>query len=264
MIADPLVKSIVNWLESNVGILITDKTVDNFMTRINVLKDKHNIATLGEIYNRLSDPSQKAFQIEFVNHFTTNYTFFFREQSVLKYLEQNIIAKNFSGKVIKIWSAACSTGQEPYTISMILEKHKRSYITASILATDVDSQALNMGQQEAYSAMDYDSIPDEYKKICVGREKDKPILLPHVKHRVTFRILNLIYNPWPMKNKFDIILCRNVLYYFSEDIKKTLINRFYDILNPGGYLVISVSDSHALDKSKFVKVSNGIFQKVAK
>lgn len=252
----------ISWLRENVGINITEKSHSNFTNRVKIIKKKYHLNSDQEIVSKLTDGAQKVFQMDFINQLTTNYTFFFREIEVLKHIEREVLQKELAGKNVRIWCAACSTGQEAYSLSMMSEQAMMALTSVNILATDIDTNAISIAENCLYNDSDYQSIPDEYVRIGLSNIEQEKSILPHIKNRITFRVLNLISTPWPMKKTFDIIFCRNVLYYFSADVKDRLINRFHDILNAGGYLVISVSDSHAIDRSKFEKITSGIFKKI--
>lgn len=262
MSLDQSTQFMISWLRDHVGINITEKSHENFCNRIKIIKKKHHLDSDQEVVAKLVDNDQKIFQMDFINQLTTNYTFFFREIEVLKYVEQEILKKELFGKEVKIWCAACSTGQEAYTLSMIAERLMVSLKSVSILATDIDTNAINIADNCLYTDTDYQSIPEEYARVgltCINQEKS---VSAYIKKRITFRVLNLIAPTWPMKKTFDIVFCRNVLYYFSSEVKDQLISRFHRIINPGGYLIISVSDSHAIDRKKFRKICSGIFKKI--
>lgn len=262
MSLDQNTQFMISWLRDHVGINITEKSHENFTNRIKIIKKKHHLDTDQEVVAKLVDADQKTFQMDFINQLTTNYTFFFRELDVLKYVEQEILKRELFGRDVRIWCAACSTGQEAYTLSMIAERLMVTLKSVNILATDIDTNAINIADNCLYTDADYKSIPDEYARIGLTSINQEKSILSHIKKRITFRSLNLIAPIWPMKKTFDIVSCRNVLYYFSTEAKDKLIDRFHKILNPGGYLIISVSDSHAIDRTKFRKICSGIFKKI--
>lgn len=185
-----------------------------------------------------------------LNHLTTNYTFFMREEShfqffkntILPYLEQT--KKNH---VLSIWSAGCSSGQEPYTLSMILKEYfgtKASLWDTRILATDISQNALQTAQKAVYDAESLKNLPPAWiKKYFIPTKEPGVYTVSSVlKNNVIFRTFNLM-DPIQFRLKFDVIFCRNVMIYFDQPTKSALVNRFYNATSPGGYLLIGHSES---------------------
>lgn len=183
---------------------------------------------------------------EFINAMTTNLTAFFRESYHFEFLK-NVGFEQFklnnSDRKIRIWSAGCSTGQEAYSIAMSIKK-KSQYWDTKILATDLDSDVLQQAEKGNYN--DPSGIPADYlarySQLSNHHGMSSYDMNDDIKELICFKQLNLLHQ-WPMKGQFDAIFCRNVLIYFNEDTKKQLIDRFYSLLKPGGYLFIGHSES---------------------
>lgn len=195
---------------------------------------------------RTKDPSDVE---TLINKLTTNYTFFMRERehfdffqhTILPWLEQSRQSK----KVLSIWSAACSSGEEPYTMSMILKEYfanKPGWDTR-LLATDISQEVLRTAQNAEYPEESLKDLPKGWKQkyFRKGSAPGQYVVAPEVKNNVIFRTFNLM-DPIRFKLKFDVIFCRNVMIYFDQATKDALVKRMYDASNPGAYLLIGHSE----------------------
>jgi len=202
----------------------------------------------------------------FINLITTNLTSFFRESHHFDFLRDTVIPelKSKSDKQIRIWSSGCSIGQEAYTIAFTLaEANMSSSFDVKILATDLDSNVLNTGHQGIYPADSLMTVPDDIveKYFEKNRSGNQVRVKKAMRELVHFKRLNLL-EEWPMKGKFDVIFCRNVVIYFNRDTQKVLFNRFADYLPTGGYLIIGHSESLNGLTDRFKPVGNTIYQKI--
>lgn len=185
-----------------------------------------------------------------LNKLTTNYTYFLREESHFNFFRDTILPEITAKKrdrVLSIWSAGCSSGEEPYTISMLLKEYfgsQASMWDTRVLATDISQNALNAAQNAIYDEASLQNIPPSWKTkyFVPSTEKGCFTVAPVIKSNVIFRTFNLM-DPIRFRLKFDVIFCRNVMIYFDQDTKNALINRFYDATVPGGYLLIGHSES---------------------
>lgn len=198
---------------------------------------------------------QKPEDIELmINKLTTNYTYFMREKEHFDFFTDTILPyllKTKRNRVLSIWSAGCSSGEEPYTISMILKEYLGSQASlwdTRVLATDISQNVLNMAAAAAYDEASLKGLPPGWKNKYF-RPLGQPGMYkvaPAIRDNVIFRTFNLM-DPIQFRLKFDVIFCRNVMIYFDQPTKNALVNRFYHATNPGGYLLIGHSES--LDKS---------------
>ena len=202
-----------------------------------------------------------------INALTTNVTAFFREnhhfEALAGYMLPEAMRRNASSRRIRIWSAGCSTGEEPYCVAMtaadVLPPAGWDF---KILATDIDSDVIAFGQQGVYPLDRVASLPTERLRSCfqkgTGAEAGKAIVKAQLRAVVTFRVLNLL-QPWPMNGPFDVIFCRNVMIYFDEAEQKRLIEKFYRCLNPEGYLLVGHAESlfGLTDKFRMIHKDNG-------
>lgn len=190
-----------------------------------------------------------------VNAMTTNLTSFFREQHHFDYLKthelHSLLVKNKQQKRIRIWSSACSTGEEPYSIAMTVFDVLSSYFSSwdiKILATDIDSNVVTRAIQGTYpiertTDMSKDCANKYFVKETSNETKEECMTVqPKLKALITFKQLNLLHE-WPMKGPFDIIFCRNVIIYFDKETQQELFARFYELLAPGGLLILGHSEN---------------------
>lgn len=192
-----------------------------------------------------SDPSE---QQEFVSALTTNVTSFYREKHHFEFLLEQVLPhleqKMRANQRIRIWSAGCSKGHEPYTIAMTLLDAHPAFETADfrILATDIDQGVLATAREGTYSIEELIDVPvDQRNRHFSPAGEDTYSAGDKLRSLVQFRELNL-HGSWPMSGKFDIIFCRNVTIYFSAEMSNQLWGRYHDILHPGGWLFLGHSE----------------------
>lgn len=193
---------------------------------------------------------------------TTNKTDFFREPSHFDYLFKKILPEiaakkeNGAGRKITIWSAGCSTGEEPYTLAMVTNEFAERYpergFAWSILATDISTKVLEKARQAIFDSERVTPIPDPMKKKYLLRSKDpnKGLcrIVPELRKTVWFRRLNFMDEDFGMEERIDVIFCRNVIIYFDRPTQTRLLNKFCSQLVPGGYLFLGHSETlHGLD-----------------
>jgi len=191
-----------------------------------------------------------------INALTTNVTAFFREnhhfEALAGYMLPEAMRRNAGSRRLRVWSAGCSTGEEPYCVAMTAaEVVPPAGWDFKVLATDIDSNVIAFGQQGVYPLDRVASLPTERLRSCfqkgTGLQAGNAIVKAQLRGVVTFRVLNLLH-PWPMHGPFDVILCRNVMIYFDQVTREKLVNRFIEMLAPGGYLCIGHAESlHNLD-----------------
>ena len=192
-------------------------------------------------------------------------TFFMREKEHLDYFCNNIIPeivrRHERDKTLAIWSAGCSSGEEPYNITMFLYDYLGSRAKdwdTRILATDISAQALASARRGTYNLPD--TIPADWKRkyFTPGRDGTHTVT-PAVKDNVIFQTFNLM-DPIKFRRKFDVIFCRNVMIYFDQPTKDALVRRFYDATVPSGYLLISASENLS-QNAPYRRLATATFQK---
>ncbi|QIB68399.1 protein-glutamate O-methyltransferase CheR [Aminipila butyrica] len=201
-----------------------------------------------------------------LNKLTTNHTFFMREEKhfsffnevILPYIEET--NKNHS---LSIWSAGCSSGEEPYTLSIIMKEYFKSKPVkwdTRLLATDISQNALGKAAKGFYNEDSLKALPTPWKQAYFAKKENGYQVTDELRKNVIFRTFNLM-DPICFKNKFDVIFCRNVMIYFDKPTKAALIQRYYDALNPGGYLMIGHSETVDREESNFTYIMPATYRK---
>lgn len=189
---------------------------------------------------------------ELINAVTTNHTAFFRERHHFDHLRKDVLPRLMQERAgrrgrIRIWSAACSSGEEPYSIAAIARDviGHRSDLDFKILATDIDTDILDRAAAGQYPAEQFERLPPDLRPLLklegqTGRGEVR--IAEDLKRLIAFRRLNLI-EAWPMKGPFDVIFCRNVFIYFDTPTKAAILDRYVALLQPGGFLYLGHSES---------------------
>lgn len=209
--------------------------------------------------------------IEFTNAITTNLTAFFRENHHFEHLTSTVlpdlIKKNAHTKRLRVWSAGCSSGEEPYSIAMCLREAlpKSSGWDVKILATDLDSNMVQRGKDGIYTAERVEGLSSTRMKKWVkkgtGANADKVRMSSELRDMITFKELNLMEG-WPIKGPFDFMFCRNVVIYFNKETQKVLFDRYADLLRDDAHLYIGHSESLNKVTDRFNLLGKTIYQKV--
>jgi chemotaxis protein methyltransferase CheR len=186
---------------------------------------------------------------------STNTTFFFREADHFDFLAKSIVSRIKEERweekkyLIRIWSAASSSGEEPYTIAMVVQKVLSEYpmIDFKILATDISQKILGQAIAGQYEAQKLKMIPDEYRRNSFrpvsGSKGELFEVSPELKRKITFANFNLMTPEYPFKFGFDYVFCRNVMIYFDRQTQEAVVNRISKHIRPGGYLIVGHSES---------------------
>lgn len=188
--------------------------------------------------------------ISMLDALSTNLTYFFRESQHFAYLRDHVLSKLIASgkKRLRIWSAGCSSGEEPYSIAMLLREHipDLDRWDARILATDLSTRVLGMASRGEYSDERFKDTPKQYVHKYFDLVQSKPSKIYRASEKlrgmIHFARLNLMES-WPMKGPFDVIFCRNVMIYFDKPTQNRLVNRYYDLLADGGMLFLGHSES---------------------
>ena len=215
-----------------------------------------------------ADKSSKIIE-SVINKLTTNYSFFSRETDHFDYLAKTVIPElDKSGKkVIKIWSAGCSTGQEPYNIAMAISSalgFKRSIWSVLITATDVSTNALSIASKGIYPESALDVMPAAWKTNYMSKLPDGNFQVASaIRDMVSFKKLNLM-DPFPHSNYYDIIFCRNVMIYFKPQTAQQIVKKFYQANTDGGYFFISHSETITRFDNNYTYLFPSIYRKQVK
>lgn len=206
--------------------------------RLTSLRDKRGFSDFDMYYNGIQ--KDKALLEEFVDRITINVSEFYRNPARWKVLEQNVIPELIKEKkVLHIWSAACSTGEEPYSLLMLFQDHFPG-IKVKITATDIDEKILKRAQQGIYKPQSLKDLPEEKKSKYFIFKDGLYFINNDLKKQVTFKKHNLLNDPYP--TNIDMIVCRNVLIYFTDPAKDLVYKAFSKALSPGGMLFVGSTE----------------------
>ncbi|WP_257169954.1 protein-glutamate O-methyltransferase [Bradyrhizobium sp. SRS-191] len=203
----------------------------------------------------------------FINAVTTNHTNFFREAHHFDYLARVILpalaTDNALTERVRIWSAGCSTGEEPYSIAMTVAAGPRVLMDwdLKILATDLDTNVTAHAAQGIYELDRTTSIPDAYRKRFTRMRDGNVVMNDEICDLITFANLNLL-GPWPMSGPFDVIFCRNVVIYFDKPTQMRLFDRYADLIKPDGWLIIGHSENLLGVTDRFELVGRTIYRRI--
>ncbi|PLW84438.1 chemotaxis protein CheR [Kineobactrum sediminis] len=203
-----------------------------------------------------------------VNALTTNLTSFFREVHHFDFLKNELLPRLINEKKdrrLRVWSAGCSTGEEPYSLAMVLAETMPADWDIRILGTDLDSQVVATGHAGQYTQERITGITEARRKRWFlrgkGASEGQVKVREELRDLTSFKRLNLL-DPWPMKGSFDLVFCRNVVIYFSKDTQRTLFERFAEQLNSDGHLFIGHSETLYNVSDRFKLLGNTIYRKV--
>jgi chemotaxis protein methyltransferase CheR len=202
-----------------------------------------------------------------IDSLTTNKTSFYREGAHFEYLQETVLPQLFATRErVRIWSAGCSSGEEPYTLAMLLHEVVRDPAQrgARILATDLSSKVLAMAREAAYPEAAISELPwpgaQRYFTRVNGDAQRTLRVRDDVRSLVRFARLNLM-ETWPMEQGFQVIMCRNVMIYFDKQVQERLVQRFWELLAPGGHLFVGHSESLTSLKHRFSYVKPAVYVK---
>ena len=252
------------------GIYLSENKRLLMLTRLTKRLRALNLATLQDYYTHILESDNGTEElIHMINRITTNKTDFFRENHHFDFLHLSVFPQleEKKQKKIRIWSAGCSTGEEPYSIAMtILDyfQEKPGY-DIKILATDLDTDVLDHGKQGIYLKEKTAPIPNQYKmRFTKNGPSGKIEMKPELKNIIDFKRLNLkniVLGHNPFKYGFQIIFCRNVIIYFKREDRTTLVSKYHNILRPGGFLFLGHSESLIAQEVGFYLVGNTMYKK---
>lgn len=249
------------------GIVLGENKRDLVYSRITKRLRALGIAEFDDYLTLISDSESAEFK-EFINAITTNLTAFFREAHHFDFMSRVFLPEMVAKKAnkIRIWSAACSTGEEAYSIAIkLLQSPDMAHRDVKVLATDIDSAVLAKARQGQYRRDALKEVTDtdvlKYAH-AVADQPDDVCMDPRLKKLIQFNRLNLLGN-WPMQGKFDLVFCRNVVIYFDKATQYKLFNKIADHLQPHGYLCIGHSENlHGLT-DRFELLGKTVYRKIA-
>lgn len=239
------------FLESASGIVLGDNKQYLVKSRLGCLITEMGLNSVGELIDCVKRDVKSGLRERIIDAMTTNETLWFRDHFPFEILRAHILPEfaDRRDRPVRIWSAACSSGQEPYSMSMIIQEYLQAKPAGlprdvQIIATDISSSVLKDAREGVYGAMALArGLSDDRQKRFFDVKGKAWQVKPEIRKRITFSEMNLMKKDYFALGKFDVIFCRNVLIYFSTELKREILTRFSQVLEPGGYLCLGASES---------------------
>lgn len=254
-------EAIRNWLERRCAIHYPEHKRDLLIQRLGRVQRMHAMRDLSELARKVTIEESHSIQLAVMHAASTNHTYFYREVEVLDYFRQNILTTLARRDEIRLWSAACSTGEEVYTLAIMIaeafgpEALKRT----QILGTDISAPVIERAEVGIYSSRQLEQVPDAIRRKYlhpVGIEQFQ--VAPELRAACTFRRMNLKAGTSHFRKPFQAVFCRNVLYYFSLEDQIAVVNSLAEVTEPGGWLITSVTESVRDLSPSWQQVASGV------
>jgi chemotaxis protein methyltransferase CheR len=261
-------RQLADFIQTHYGVYLKEEKQTLINGRLQDILSKNDFKSFSEYYQYvIADRSGDALKY-LLDRVTTHHTFFMRESDHFDFFRDKILPYYqhvLHDRDLRVWSAGCSTGEEPYTLAMIMYDFfgvDKALWDTRILATDLSSQVLDTAMKGIYKNDGLNALPvhwllNYFKKINADRSE----VSDQIKNEVVFRPFNLMEEIYPFRKKFHVIFCRNVMIYFDEETKRRLIRRFYEITEPGGYLIIGHSESLDRNQINYKYVIPAVYRK---
>lgn len=253
----------------DIGISLADHKRTLVQSRLRKWIKEFKLNSYRELHDKIKSDKSGQMLTVLVNAITTNVTSFFREENQWIYLQENLNSMfDTNAKTIRIWSAACSSGQEPYSIIMFLKEHLKNFNQwdIKILATDISEEILIKATKGAYSQKDLETMPRSmllkyFDEFHTNSGTKYYVIKDELKKYITFRSFNLVTGRFDLfKNKFDMIFCRNVMIYFDRPTQNKLLDQFAKLLKKSSRLFIGHSESIQKQDSSYKLVAPSIYK----
>lgn len=268
MISDHELEEIIRFVKDRSGIDLSGKKV-LITGRLDHYLAQNGYASYSEYMQSVRNDITGNEAINLVNSLTTNHTFFMREFDHFEFLRKEILPElkktESQKKDLRIWSAACSTGEEPYTLAMVLKDFfglEHDQWDTKVLATDLDTRVIAGAVKGRYKEDQIKNVPSVWKQRYFKRFDDVYYeVKPELKKEVIFRQFNLM-DPFPFRGKFHVVFLRNVMIYFDDATKRKLVDKIYEFTEPGGYLFIGATEFIDRNATDFKYVCPSVFRKI--
>jgi chemotaxis protein methyltransferase CheR len=253
-LSDQLFERFSRLVYQECGINLHNGKRELLQARLNKRLRATGMTSYRQYYDYVTSPNNSGEIIHFLDSISTNLTYFFREPRHFEFLERTALPELISSKVsknemrVRIWSAGCSTGEEPYSLAMsvLSHLHDSGKWDFRILATDISTRVLEVGAKGIYTKDKIGKVPQALQKTYFQRQRTQDgeyfEVIPMLRRIVTFRRLNLKEN-YPFSGPFDFIFCRNVMIYFDKETQQQLIRKMANYLALGGYFMVGHSES---------------------
>jgi len=256
------------YIKRNYGIRLGPEKKALVIGRLNHVLAQKGFDNFTEFFEYVMTDATGNEAVALIDKITTNHTYFMREAAHFHYFQNSVLPHlktTVKDKDLRIWSAGCSSGEEPYTLAMLIDEFfgvgKAEWDT-DILATDISGRALERAATGVYANADIASLPERWKKYYFrSLDGETSVVTDKIRSSVIFRKFNLMETVFPFKRKFHVIFCRNVMIYFDNHTKNQLVNKFYQLTEPGGYLFIGHSESLNREETPYKYIMPAVYRK---
>lgn len=267
-IKDQEFRQFADYIQAHYGILFKAEKKTMVAGRLSQVLLSMNFNSLSDYMEYVTSDKTGRAAAEMLDKITTNHTFFMREPSHFYYFRDKVLpylAATVKDKDLRIWSAACSSGEEPYTLAMIIDEFfgpNKAAWDAKILATDISSNVLSIARIGAYSKEKISALPENWKKRYFKEQEDgNYILSEKIRSEVIFSNINLMDSVFPFRKRMHVIFCRNVMIYFDNETKEILAERLYEITEPGGFLFLGHSENLNRERTRYKYLMPAVYRK---
>ncbi|MDY7076005.1 MAG: protein-glutamate O-methyltransferase CheR [Chloroflexota bacterium] len=258
-------ESIRQWIYDHTGLHYPERKRLLLYHRLKKLCRRLGIPGLKELNQHLQNRDFPDLAREVACAVSTNHTYFFREEKVMQFFQEKVLPDLPAEGRWRLWSAASSSGEEAYTLAIIIAESLglgQAQEKVAILGTDIDRHMIEQAERGVYHKQRLDNMPKYLRQRYFHLTRPGRWRVDSgLQHMCTFRRLNLMCAPWPFKNAFHVILCRNVLYYFDQEHQRGLAERLYDVTVPGGWLITSVTEPVQGLETRWQTVVSGVYRK---
>lgn len=257
-------ESIRSWISDRCGISYPDHKRDLLLQRLSRVQRAFSYDTLELLAHNLVIEPRGEVELAVISAASTNHTYFFREPEILNAVRDIVLPELVKRDEIRIWSAACSTGDEVFTIGMLMDQAFGAEVLAktSMLGTDISAPVIDRAELGVVGERQLANVPVDLRSrylspVGLGQYR----VDDRIRRQCTFRRMNLCSTPYPFRNNFQVVFARNVLYYFEPSVQRDTLKAIYDVTENGGVLITSVTESIRDLDTPWQFESNGIYRK---
>lgn len=265
---DPVTfRRITGIIYRKAGIVLNEQKEALVVARIGKRMRRLGITRFRDYLRLLEESPDDQEPVEMLNAISTNVTQFFREPKHFEHLAEWLVQWRREGRdKLRFWCAAAATGEEPYSVAMVVRENLPRDYDARVLATDLSTRALAEAREGVYAVREMKKVPDAFVRRYFVCEQGEAGVRYRVSQAlagiITFARLNLAQTPYVMRGPFDVVFCRNAMIYFDNRVRRRLLDECWRLLRPGGYLVVGSAESLAAFPTDFKNVAPSVYARV--